>query len=366
MCEHCDEELLKAARPGDDPWRPHESPFIRHLIEQWTNKGLDKFGALQSELSRWLDNKDRPGYVVTPGSVQRWTPGELSAARHYLENVPPELFTLDDWMMVVDYLVQRYFPQDVMLQEAEWLAVRSNIMGQVQSRTNSITLAQATALMVAAPFSIKSTEAMFGGMAGQQKAAMEFGSARCCQYVTSITDKMRAKLKTSIIDWQEQKFLGVPDKEGRTSLQQKLLDDFGDMNRDWRRIAVTEAGENANQGFIASCAVGDQVRRHERYDGACAFCTSVNGKVFDVVSPDAKEKNWDTQVWVGKNNVGRSSSPYKKTPTGLVKRMDSEMWKPSSGVFHPHCRGMWEKLTKTVSGSNSQFDAWLKQNLKKG
>jgi len=269
-------------------------------------------------------------------------------------------------MMVVDYLVQRYFPQDVMLQEAEWLAVRSNIMGQVQARASSITFAQATALMMAAPFSIQSAETMFGSMAIPQKAAMEFGNARCCQYVTNVTETMRKNLKTSIIDWQEQKFLGVSDKDGRTSLQQKLLDDFGELNRDWRRIAVTEAGENANQGFIASCAPGDKVKRHERYVGACAYCTSVNGKVFDVVSPDTKEKNWDTQVWAGKNNIGRSSSPYKKTPTGLVKRLDSEMWKPAAGVFHPNCRGRWEKLTKTNSGSTSQFDAWLQQNLKKG
>lgn len=367
MCQHCD-DLLKASRPGDDPWRPHESPFIRQLIESWTNKGLDKFGALQAELVKWIDLKGHAGHVInrSPGTIYRWTPGELGAAKHYLENAPAELFTLDDWMMVVDYLIQRYLPQDVMTQEAEWLAVRSNIMGQVQAKLGALTLGQAASLLAAAPFKIETAQAVFGGMAAPQQAVMEFGKARCCQYVTNATESLRGKLKTSIIDWQEQKYLGTPDKQGRTSLQQKLLDDFGDLNRDWRRIALTEAGENANQGLVASCAPGEQLKRHERYTGACAFCTSINGKVFTVVSPDSPDKNWDTQVWAGKSNHGRSSSPSKRTPDGLVKRTDAEMWKPAAGVFHPHCRGMWERLAPSKTNEPGLFDAWLRQNLKKG
>jgi hypothetical protein len=51
-------DLLKAGNkpPGDDPlWSPHESPFIRWLIEQWTAKGVNRFGALQAELAQWLN-----------------------------------------------------------------------------------------------------------------------------------------------------------------------------------------------------------------------------------------------------------------------------------------------------------------------
>jgi len=29
-------------------------PFIRWLIEQWTAKGMNRFGALQAELAQWL------------------------------------------------------------------------------------------------------------------------------------------------------------------------------------------------------------------------------------------------------------------------------------------------------------------------
>ena len=126
-------DLLKAGNmppSGDDPlWSPHESPFIRWLIEQWTAKGMNRFGALQAELAQWLDfaqHKVGPALPKPAASeFAQWTPGELKLAKAYLEALPPEAFELSDWLLVSDYLFQRYCPLDVMRADAQLLAVRA-------------------------------------------------------------------------------------------------------------------------------------------------------------------------------------------------------------------------------------------------
>ena len=80
----------------------------------------------------------------------------------------------------------------------------------------------------------------------------------------------------------------IPGAPGH-SLQTRLLDAFGKFNKNWRRIAVTEAGEAKNQGYIASLPPGSKVRRVEQYAGACSFCRRLDGKIFDVVALDAAD-----------------------------------------------------------------------------
>jgi hypothetical protein len=159
-----------------------------------------------------------------------------------------------------------------------------------------------------------------------------------------------------IVDYQEAVFLG--DKVGAAeSLQGRLLDTFGTMNRDWRRIAVTEATENVNQGFVASCAPGDKLKRVERYRGACPFCRKIDGTVVTVVDPAKADKDGDTEIWVGKTNVGRSASPMRRGVAGLERRAPEELWWIAAGAMHPHCRGSWVRVT--ASTPDPEFDAWI-------
>jgi hypothetical protein len=139
---------------------------------------------------------------------------------------------------------------------------------------------------------------------------IEFGRARCAEHVTALADGARRRLRKLIVDHQEAAMLNPA--AGGSDLQTKLVDAFGTMNRDWRRLAVTEATENLNQGFIASCRPGEKVRRVEKYRGACPFCRQIDGTVMTVVAPDAPRKDGETQIWVGKTNVGRSASPRRR------------------------------------------------------
>lgn len=359
------ETLSKAASEPPDIWAEHESPFVRRMIELFTDRGLFRFGKLQEELMKWLDGGmfregDRP--EAPPGRVARWTPGELALVKLYLETLPPAEFTADDWMMCVDYLAQRYFPADQVWIESEWLATKAGIMGRVQARMSELSERQAENLLITAPSTIPAVEQRFG-MTTVQRAMMQYGRARCAENIVTVADGVRQRVKALILEYQRQRAIGDPTL--RESMQTRLQDAFATANTDWRRIAVTEAGEMANQGLIASVGPGGRVRRVEQYKGACAFCRSIDGKEFDVVAANAPNKNGGTQVWPGKTNVGRSAAPRKRVAGQLIDREPDERWWVAAGTMHPHCRGIWIKVTEPDRAGDEKFTAWLKAALEK-
>lgn len=371
-CDHhateaIDDLFAKAAGdpPGFDPFEPHHSPFIRKIVELFTERGLIRAGSLKDELDAWLSGQmhnPSPKTVVPPGYVDRWTADEMKLVKLYLENLPPASFTLDDWMMCVDYLFQRYFPSNELKPEAEWLAHRATIMGKVQSRMADVTLAQADKLLAAVPAGAAVATKL--GLSVVEKSILDYGAARCFQAATTVVGAAKQAVKQTILEYQRAQMLG--DKSVTfQSMQSKLFDRFATLNVDWRRIAVTEAGENANQGLIASLQPGTRVRRLEQYKDACPFCRKIHGMEFDVVAADAEDKDGWTQVWVGKSNVGRSAAPRKKTADGLVERTDAERWWPAAGTQHPHCRGTWLVLKAVESSVDEKFSAWMKQALAK-
>lgn len=369
-CEHHSNDALeylhKAIGEGDPDniWLPHPSPLLRRLVELFTQRGLMRIEAFVKDLQAWQEGeRHRPGNrpARPDGTMERWTEGELKLVKLYLETLPPDEFTLDDHMMVVDYLAQRYLSPDDLRTEAEWLAVRSTLMGRVQANMANVTERQADTLLAAMPNTVEQATQQFG-MSAVQRAVMEFGRARAAENVTSVTAAQRHRVKRIVMRHQEAKATG--DMSG-PSLQSDLLDAMGEMNRDWRRIAVTEAGENQNQGYVASLVAGTKVRRLEQYRGACPFCRKIDGKVMEVVAPGAPDKDGETQIWVGKTNVGRSAAPRKRQGGVLIERQPDEMYWVAAGVQHPHCRGSWLPVIEDQPGDDPEFGDWLRATLGK-
>jgi hypothetical protein len=369
-CEHHSndalEHLHKAIVEGepDDIWLPHPSPLLRRLVELFTQRGLMRIEGFINELKAWQEGErhragNRP--ARPDGAMERWTPGELKLVKLYLETLPPDEFTLDDHMMVVDYLAQRYLSPEDLRTEAEWLAVRSSLMGRVQANMANTTLVEADRLLAAMPNTIDQAAAQFG-MSAVQRAVMEFGRARAAENVTSMTAVERHRVKRIVMRHQEARALG--DTTG-PSLQSDLLDAMGEMNRDWRRIAVTEATENQNQGYVASLKPGAKVRRLEQYRNACPWCRKIDGKVMEVVDAGAPDKDGETQIWVGKTNIGRSAAPRKRVGGELVDRTPDEMYWIAAGVQHPHCRGSWLPVIEDRPGDDPDFGDWLRATLAK-
>lgn len=336
------EYIYKAHHDHDDGiWEPHDSPLVRRLIELFTQRGLDRLAAVKADLEAWaLGMKHAPSVtpVAKPGMMAHWTPSELALVQLYLESLPPAQWTLDDHMLAVDFVVHKHMPLDSLSTEAEWLAVRAGLMGKVQAALKSPpTLKQADAILSAMPTTVSGT-VLNVPLKPAQRAALEFARVRCVESVRALSENAAHQMRGVVLQHLEQ--VATQGNVG-PSLQSKLLDTFGQLNRDWRRIAVTEAGEAQLQGLIASLPPGAKVKRVEQYRSACSFCRSLHGMVATVVDPAAKDKDPDTQVWVGKNNIGRSASPRKRVGNALVPREKHEMWQLPAGLAHPHCRGRW-------------------------
>jgi hypothetical protein len=293
--------------------------------------------------------------------MERWSDAERSLVKLYLQHLPPGEWTLDDYMLSVDFLSQRYLPVDDMRSEAEWLSTRASLMGRVQANMEKLNADQADALLVAMPSAVDQAVAQFGGTR-YQRFAMEFAANRCAENVRNLGNDARHRMRGVIAQHVEAKTLGLPEVGG-SSLETKLLDAFGTLNRDWRRIAVTEAGNAQTVGYVASLPMGAKVKRVEQYKGACAFCRKIDNKVVTVVDPAMDNKDPETMIWVGKDNIGRSASPRKRVGDLLVDREPHEMWQIPAGLVHPHCRGRWIPTIQDRPGDDPDFGDWMREQL---
>lgn len=101
--------------------------------------------------------------------------------------------------------------------------------------------------------------------------------------------------------------------------------ELGELNRDWQRVAIHETNKIFNDGYLAAMNDGDFVVGISMPD-ACEYCMDlINGKVYRVrkePAPDysnmrGEEKEkwmrvWETEVWAGKTNMGRSTAKRKR------------------------------------------------------
>lgn len=358
------EYLCKAHHDHDDGiWDAMPTPLLARLVELFTQRGLNRLDSFRTELQSWVEgHRHTAGERIErpAGLMERWNDAERALVKLYLEHLPPAEWTLDDYSLCVDYLANRYFPADDMRTEAEWLATRSSLMGRVQEQMGEISAKQADKLLMAMPSTVSAAVAQFGATRAQ-KATMEFAATRCAENVRHISETVRHSMRNLIAEHVTEQVLGA--KGPGSSLETKLLDKFGILNRDMRRIAITESGEAFTQGFVASVPIGSKLKRIEQYRGACPFCRKIDGIVAEVVAPDAKDKDPDNSVWVGKTNVGRSASPRKRVGNAFVERDPHELYWLPAGLAHPSCRGRWAKLSEPHPGDDADFAAWLNATL---
>ena len=353
--------IYKAVHGHDDDdeiWSEHPSPMIRTLVELFTRRGLARLENVRRELVSWL-NGERHSPTLPPqrpvGMMQRWSPAEIELANRYLEAMPVSEWTLYDHMMVVDLLVQRYLPPDELKTEAEWLTVRAALMGKVQAGLGELSAAEADKIAARLPLTASGSNTQ-----GLQRAVIELAANRAAEHVTSLGDGARHRMRSLVAQRVEKTMTG--DLSG-PSLQTQLVDEFATLNRDWRRIAVTEATEALGQGFVAAQAPGVRLKRVEQYRNACSWCRKLDGKLFEVVDPAAPDRDGETQIWAGKNNVGRSSAPRKRVGDKLVEREPGELFWCASGAQHPNCRGRWVPVITDEPGDDAEFGEWLRATL---
>lgn len=369
-CNDAIGDLFKAlAEPSADSpdiWRPVENPYLSAHVEDVTRRFQALIAALQEAFTRALAGQplDLGSLAKSDPVWLRWDEAAFLAVRERLESKPSALYDLDDWLTLADYLIHRYLPDGVIQTEADYLTVRAALAGKIQATID----AQASAIhpdMATAAVLIDLVPTTFRAIPERvltqvETATLAVARARAAENISDLVASTRHRMKRIIIEHVQAQVLGQP--EG-LALKQVLLDSFGTLNRDFRRIAVTEAGEACNQGFITAQRPGQQVRRQEAYRGACPFCKAINGKVYTVVDPAKPAKNGETEVWTGKTNIGRSAAPRKRAGGFLVEREPHERWWPAAGLQHPHCRGSWSLVSKAPPNVSPQFASWLDAKL---
>lgn len=357
---HALEDLHKAMSEGSagGAWAEHESPFVRELIERISSQGMDHLSDLEAATMKWLSYRSR-NRQWRPEPFIPWVPEKAEKIRAYLAGKPRALWTAADYMLLVDYMVHVHLPSSMPETVANMASQQAAVMGRAQAAVGTISSGQAAAILERLKDANELKQAIDASKI--DRAIIEYGTAHCAENVTAFRERVRHRLKSSIIEYAK-----AVQRDGvspREALQTRMLDKFGEFNQDWRRLAVTETGEMENQGFIASFKPGDRVKRVEQYKGACKFCRSIDGVVATVVATDKPDKDWDTEVWPGKNNVGRSASPYKRVGGQMVPRPENEMWKLPAGLAHPHCRGIWTPVT--APPVDDEFTLWLSEAFKK-
>lgn len=162
----------------------------------------------------------------------------------------------------------------------------------------------------------------------RESRAVKIASHHAADKLTEISERHRAGVRQMILRAQKERWL--PNK-----LASELHDMYGEQNRDWRRVAITELAFATNDAFLAGCEEGDRVVGMGS-ENACKYCKQyVIGKEFTVLNKPPSEDTYTTDmkhVWVGKSNYGRRVAEYVPcTP------------------MHPNCRCRWHKVSKFYS-----------------
>lgn len=354
-----------AEEPDADIWQPHHDPWQRDHVEVVTQRGLIRLDAIRDALLTALTEarKDtcEPHEPLQKADNPwlRWSKEDFDRVRDYLAAKPRADYSIDDWMLYVDWLIQEYLPEGVIDTEAEYLAVRAQIAGKVNATLEARTLKPDQVSKILAVLPHQFSQIPNGVLTERETHILRFAYRETANLITALTAQARQQMKAVLINGIRRITLG--DRHGTwQQLHSELLDTFGDLNRDWRRIAITESTACTMNGYLATLKPGTQVRREESYRGACDFCASIRGRILTVIDPDKPDKDWDTEVWVGKNNVGRSASPRKRVGNLLIQRQDHELWKIAAGGIHPHCRGSWSSVMQKPPGMSNEYQMWLR------
>jgi len=185
--------------------------------------------------------------------------------------------------------------------------------------------------------------------------AIKFAYQYASMNITGVTNRAKGQIQNIILE-------GIQNRTSRGELARKLMRDMAlsensVLNRDWERVAITEANRSASDGFIASQPEGGYVLGNSHAD-ACQYCEShVHKKIYRVthkpppspegLDPTSKEyrgvtERWENEIWVGKSNVGRGLSGRKIENHKMRDREHHEQAMPVLPL-HPNCRCRWSE-----------------------
>lgn len=304
-------------------WGKHPNPDQAWIEDQWFGVG-HRF--LRDLLGAVLGVK-KPAEFVTKAEPPRppgW--GEVMAL---FQSPAPAAERLATWETLVDGFTRALLPAQTAQSQAAMWALRSALLDQIGQRVHAVTTPGAW-------------ERLFHVLPPAHQKQIEWAQIRGAQFVTRMAADARASVLEALVESQ----IGGGNHH---ELSRVLLERLGKLNRDWRRIAITETGMAVASGQLQTAldAGGQWEAIWVAGPKACPFCRSHNGTVLKVVPADAPNLDGRTMVWPGKHNVGRSAHPTRRDGT---RRTPDEMWWPCLPA-HPNCACVWTLRRVLVSAA---------------
>lgn len=294
-------------------WGPHPDRLIASIEDEFYQAG---FHFLSAFLGAALGKK-APGAKVLTKAFNLPSPhvhGWGKVADLFRTDIPP-VRLLQGWEATIDQVLKGLWPDAAKQQSAEYLALRTHWMTQAGERVASTP-----------PFS--SWGHAIREMSRAQVESMEWTKARALVYASKLQDDARNAMRALLVNSKQA-------GEGPAMLERRLFEKFGNLNRDWRRIALTETAFATQNGALASVDPAEGwLAVWSASPRACPYCRKMHGTALRVVSPDKANKDPENEVWIGKSNVGLSASKWSKKEGRY--RDEHELWKPCIPA-HPNC-----------------------------
>jgi len=301
-------------------WVDHTDPIINPLERAWWLLGRDYLFSTHTEAHGVLglpsldDRALYDAHRVTIAKASNWN---SAASRFGKLTRKRSGFGYRDLQSMAGITVDRWYSHNRIETRAKARAMRTWLSGYLLNN-------QKTPIPRGVPSSIDEARRMLE-LNRRDVASLEYATQAAAQHVQNMRDSSKGALNDVVVN-------AVKNNTHPNETAQDMLERFGKLNRDWRRIAITETN-GAYHGGMLGALVGKTVVWVAAGD-ACEHCRQYHNHEFLVVAPDDPNKDWDRHLWAGKNNVGLSFHRYAR---GGRRRSDSEMAKPAIPM-HPHCR----------------------------
>ena len=189
------------------------------------------------------------------------------------------------------------------------------------------------------------------------KNTVDFAQQHAAELMTDLSQRHYSKIHDTIQT-------SIMNRQSHRELREALFDRFGEMNRDWRRVAETEIGNAQNNGQLVTEI--ERTREGETIfmkgissSEACPWCrTHVDNQIVVLLEepPDGTDDHvivdgtTYTAIWPGKDNYGRNRAN----------------WWVAAGTQHPHCRCTWVRHIPGFEDIDAQFRASMEHAMREG
>lgn len=338
----------------EEPLAHVEEEFYLSLIEPWTQtmadlfialglttEGIDIEKSLGADYIEYRSNDLIKSKNKAKHGLQDIIEASKKARDKFLAKVKEGSAWTKGQLARIDKLLNSRLPKYANL--AEHFTLRAGLIAKIRDKADQELLKTTGVLIDKIPETIKKAtfetmKVTFKAMKGEQpktyelapltpreELAIKHSEASTADKITEVTARHRAEIKQLVIRAQKERW-------GNQRLAQELFDKFGEQNRDWRRVAITELAMASNDAFLAGCSEGDKVIVPP-VANSCKYCKlHLEGKEFTVLEKPPTDLNYTTEekyVWAGKTNYGRKVAS----------------WIPCIPL-HPNCRHRYHKISR--------------------